>query len=165
MKYSILNQWSVDNGEQQPLICYGTFDNKEKAIEAFNFFSEEDRDMAENNGWEIIEDNESEFYAVDTRFPLESFTRIEIVPSEDEIEEIAHNENNSIMTSRIAQLRAMHAIMFLSNDKNLYYDWATYGVPDCPTDDDFEYIAVDNDLYNEVFDVFVNLISNKDIRW
>ena len=152
MKYRILNQWSVDNGEQQPVICHGTFDEKEKAIKALKFFKTEDEEMAENNGWEIIEDSETAFYAADKYFPLESFTKIEIVQFEDEF---IVDETSSL---RIRQLKAMHEIMCTSNDESVYHRWVTLGIPDCPTYDDYEYIANNTESYNETFEYLYLLV-------
>ena len=43
--------------------------------------------------------------------------------------------------------------------------WITLGVPDEPHEDDFVYIAEDDDAYNECFDLFVRLIRDDDCRW
>ena len=67
--------------------------------------------------------------------------------------------------ARITQLKAMHTLMCEANDESIYMSWAMCGVPDCPSEDDFEGIALDAEMYNEVFDLFVKLIQDKDNRW
>lgn len=67
--------------------------------------------------------------------------------------------------ARITQLKAMHTLMCEANDESIYMSWAMCGVPDCPSEDDFESIALDAEMYNEVFDLFVKLIQDKDNRW
>jgi DNA-directed RNA polymerase subunit RPC12/RpoP len=69
-----------------------------------------------------------------------------------------------VLESRIAQLKAMHTLICNANDENIYMSW-TYTVPDCPTHEDFVDIAMDDDEYNEVFDLFVKLIKEKGNRW
>lgn len=66
---------------------------------------------------------------------------------------------------RIEQLKHMHELMTLSNDENIYMTWICCGVPDCPMEDDFEFIAEDDERYNEVFDLFVKLIAKKGCRY
>jgi hypothetical protein len=60
--------------------------------------------------------------------------------------------------ARIAQLKAMHQLMLEANDENIYMTWI-YRMPDCPTEEDFIDIALDDEQYNECFDLFVKLIS------
>ena len=73
--------------------------------------------------------------------------------------------NNTTMTVRIEQLRAMHSLMQNANDEDIYLTWATLGVPDEPSEEDFKDIAEDNEAYNESFDLFIKLISDDDYRW
>lgn len=67
--------------------------------------------------------------------------------------------------SRIDQLKAMHKVMVNSNDENLYMFWIAGGVPDCPTDDDFEFMAEDDECYNEACDLFADLVRGKGFRF
>ena len=67
--------------------------------------------------------------------------------------------------ARVAQLKAMHELMCDANDEGIYMAWITTGVPDCPTEEDFEWIAEDNQAYDECFDLFVKLIARKGNRW
>lgn len=70
-----------------------------------------------------------------------------------------------VKETRIAQLKAMHELMTSANDEELYMTWITLGVPDCPSEDDFESIAEDDEMYNECFDLFAGLIANEGFRW
>lgn len=66
--------------------------------------------------------------------------------------------------ARITQLKAMHQLMLEANDENIYMSWI-YLVPDCPSEEDFESIAIDDDEYNECFDKFVRLIAKDGNRY
>lgn len=73
--------------------------------------------------------------------------------------------NEFVKKMRIKQLRRMHELMVQTNDEDIYWTWSGFGVPDCPTYDDFESIAEDKENYNECFDVFVELIADKGNRY
>ena len=64
---------------------------------------------------------------------------------------------------RVAQLKAMHEVMLNANNENIYMSWIIT-VPDCPSDDDFEFIAENDENYNEVCDLFISLVSKKSYR-
>ena len=66
--------------------------------------------------------------------------------------------------ARITQLKAMHTLMVEANDENIYMSWI-YTMPDCPSEDDFESIALDDEQYNECFDKFVRLIAKDGNRY
>ena len=66
--------------------------------------------------------------------------------------------------ARIAQLKAMHELMTEANDENIYMTWI-YLMPDCPSEEDFESIAIDDEQYNECFDLFVKLIAKNGNRY
>ena len=66
--------------------------------------------------------------------------------------------------ARITQLKAMHTLMLEANDENIYMSWI-YLMPDCPSEEDFESIAIDDEQYNECFDLFVKLIAYKGNRY
>ena len=67
--------------------------------------------------------------------------------------------------ARIAQLKAMHNMMCQANDEEIYMTWVSLGVPDCPSEDDFLFIAMSNEQYNECFDLFVKLIAKSGNRY
>ena len=66
--------------------------------------------------------------------------------------------------ARIAQLKAMHELMVNANDESIYMTWICV-MPDEPMEEDFEYIAEDDDDYNHCFDLFVRLIAREGNRW
>jgi predicted RNA-binding Zn-ribbon protein involved in translation (DUF1610 family) len=66
--------------------------------------------------------------------------------------------------SRIRQLMAMHDLMCEANDEGIYMTWI-YLMPDEPSEEDFEYIAIDDEQYNECFDLFVKLIAKNGNRY
>lgn len=157
MKYRIISHWNIPNGETQPILCKGIYSNKTEAIEAFKAFSEEDRELAENNNWTVFTDEETVFFAGEPTSIHDYHTTIYI----EEYNEI----NDFVLQSRIEQLKTMHNMMTLSNNEELYYRWVVLGVPDCPSEDDYEFIAKDEDSYNESFDFFIKLIQEKSIRY
>lgn len=66
--------------------------------------------------------------------------------------------------ARVAQLKAMHQLMCEANDEFIYMAWI-YIMPDCPSDEDFIDIAMDDKSYNECFDTFVRLIAKNGNRY
>lgn len=66
--------------------------------------------------------------------------------------------------ARITQLKAMHQLMTEANDEGIYMSWI-YLMPDCPSEEDFESIAIDDEQYNECFDKFVKLIAREGNRY
>ena len=66
--------------------------------------------------------------------------------------------------ARITQLKAMHTLMLEANDEGIYMSWI-YLMPDCPSEEDFESIAIDDKQYNECFDKFVRLIAKDGNRY
>ena len=72
--------------------------------------------------------------------------------------------NKFTKQARITQLNLMHRLMIEANDENIYMAWILL-MPDEPTDEDFEDIAMDDEAYNECFDLFVELIAQKGNRY
>ena len=68
------------------------------------------------------------------------------------------------LDARINQLKAMHELMTEANDENIYMSWI-YTMPDCPSDEDMKFIALDDKSYNECFDEFVRLIAKNGNRY
>ena len=64
---------------------------------------------------------------------------------------------NMITKYRIRKLKAMHEMILNINDENYYMTWI-YTVPDEPSDNDFEDIAENIEMYNEVEALFKRLI-------
>lgn len=71
---------------------------------------------------------------------------------------------NFILKTRLSQIKMMHQMMLTANDENIYSTWVCE-VPDEPSQDDFEYIAGNDDAYNEVCDLFAVLVKRKGMRW
>ena len=71
---------------------------------------------------------------------------------------------SSVMLLRIEQLEFMHRLMMKANDENLYMRWITIGPPDDPSEDDFEFIAENDERYSECCDLFIELISKTGFR-
>ena len=67
-------------------------------------------------------------------------------------------------SARINQLKAMHELMCNANDERIYISW-TYTMPDCPSEEDFIDIAMNDDDYNACFDAFVKFIQRDGNRW
>ena len=66
--------------------------------------------------------------------------------------------------ARISQLKAMHDLMCEANDEYIYAAWI-YLMPDCPSEEDIRDIALNDELYNECFDLFVKLIAKDGNRY
>lgn len=66
--------------------------------------------------------------------------------------------------ARVAQLTAMHSLMRNSNDESIYMAWINF-MPDCATLDDFKDIAMEDEMYNECFNLFNKLIVKQGNRW
>ena len=62
--------------------------------------------------------------------------------------------DNKKVKERINWLKNAHEFITLLNNENAYYDWIVEGVPDCPSENDFEFIASNEDSFNEVKDYF-----------
>lgn len=68
------------------------------------------------------------------------------------------------LNARIAQLKSMHNLMCEANDESIYMTWICW-MPDCPSDDDFIFVALNDEQYNECFDLFVKLIAKNGNRY
>lgn len=66
--------------------------------------------------------------------------------------------------ARVDQLKAMHSLMQNANDEGIYMSWI-YLMPDGATEDDFKYIALSDEQYNECFDLFIKLVAKSSMRW
>ena len=66
--------------------------------------------------------------------------------------------------ARAAQLKAMHELISNCNDEMIYGSWI-YTMPDGATDEDFNDIALNEELYNECFDKFLRLVKKDGMRW
>jgi hypothetical protein len=69
-----------------------------------------------------------------------------------------------VLECKVRQLKAMHELMLMANDEEIYMTWI-YTVPDEPSEQDFIEIASDEKEYNEVFDLFLRLINDEGVRF
>ncbi len=69
-----------------------------------------------------------------------------------------------VLECKVRQLKAMHELMLMANDEEIYMTWI-YTVPDEPSEQDFIEIASDEKEYNEVFDLFLRLINDEGARY
>lgn len=68
-----------------------------------------------------------------------------------------------VKNTRIEQLKCMHEMMIHSNNEGIYEAWIEY-MPDEPKQNDFEFIAENEEFFEEIFKVFLKLISVKSYR-
>lgn len=66
--------------------------------------------------------------------------------------------------ARVDQLEAMHSLIQNANDEGIYMSWI-YLMPDGAEKEDFEYVALNDELYNECFDLFIKLVAKSGMRW
>lgn len=59
---------------------------------------------------------------------------------------------NTTTKERICWLKRMNTKVCNGDDENDWLSWITYCVPDCPLEDDFEYIADDEELFTDCVD-------------
>lgn len=62
------------------------------------------------------------------------------------------------MKDKIIMLRGMHEMVRHLNNEEYYMKWILI-VPDEPQDDDFEFIANDEELFPAVLNLFTRIIS------
>ena len=63
-----------------------------------------------------------------------------------------------MVKTKIAVLQAMHEFVINRfNDEENIMVWLTYGVPDCPNESDYEFIAENEESFNETVDLFNRL--------
>lgn len=69
-----------------------------------------------------------------------------------------------MIKTRIAILQTMHEFVINKfNDEENIMEWLTYGVPDCPDESDYEFIAEDEENFNEIVDLFQKLKKKEGI--
>lgn len=70
-----------------------------------------------------------------------------------------------MIKTRIAILQTMHEFVINKfNDEENIMEWLTYGVPDCPNESDYEFIAEDEENFNETVDLFQKLKKREGIN-
>ena len=66
--------------------------------------------------------------------------------------------------ARVNQLKAMHALICEANDENIYMAWILT-MPDEPSEDDFKYIALHEELYDDCWECFRSLVKKDGMKW
>ena len=67
---------------------------------------------------------------------------------------------DTVIVSRVEALKAMHTLCTYLNDEDGYFEWIELGVPDDPDKSDFIEIASDESYFDEVAEVFYNVIKD-----
>lgn len=58
--------------------------------------------------------------------------------------------NEKEIAKRVEILKKLHEYFIEIGDEDLYYEWIEWGVPDEPSDEDYNYIASHNQEFCEV---------------
>lgn len=59
---------------------------------------------------------------------------------------------------RLNNVKLMHETMLCMNNEMAYYNWI-YEMPDCPSEDDFEWFAEGKNRYMELYNYFMKLLK------
>lgn len=59
--------------------------------------------------------------------------------------------------NRVEFIKALNEIVLGLGDEELIEEWLINGVPDCPDEDDFEFIAENQNAFDETVNCFVRL--------
>ena len=70
--------------------------------------------------------------------------------------------SNSSIDLRVAQLKAMDDFMHSVNNEELIDEWLTYGVPDEASEEDYRFIAEDDEAYRECVEIFKRTVKDDD---
>ena len=54
----------------------------------------------------------------------------------------------------------MHNFILSIGDEEIYEEWVTSCVPDEPSEDDYEFIASNETLWNEITEKFIQIIKH-----
>ena len=68
--------------------------------------------------------------------------------------------SETTIKNRIEQLRIMDAFIHSVNNEELIDSWLTYGVPDEASEDDYRFIAKDDEAYKECVRIFKSTPAN-----
>lgn len=71
---------------------------------------------------------------------------------------VTHEE---LVQARIKMLKQMNTYIIEMGDKEIWMNWITLGVPDEPSEDDYEFIAENDDEWNDICDLFGKLAEEK----
>lgn len=65
--------------------------------------------------------------------------------------------HNDLIQLRKKLLKEMNAYIIEMGDEEIWMDWITLGVPDAPSEDDYDFIAENDDEWNDVCGLFGRL--------
>lgn len=64
--------------------------------------------------------------------------------------------------ARVTILKEMHDYIMNIDDEEAYFHWTIIGVPDEPTEEDYESIADDENAWEDIVKYFATLIKDYD---
>lgn len=65
--------------------------------------------------------------------------------------------HNDLIQLRKKLLKEMNTYIIEMGDEEIWATWITLGVPDTPSEDDYDFIAENDDEWNDVCDLFGKL--------
>lgn len=71
---------------------------------------------------------------------------------------VTHEE---LIQARIKMLKEMNAYIIEMGDEEIWMDWITLGVPDEPSEDDYEFIVENDDEWDDVCGLFGKLAKEE----
>lgn len=74
------------------------------------------------------------------------------------------NKLKILTAARESILRDMHTYMIEQGDEELYEEWITGGVPDEPSEEDFHFIACNDDDWMEICTLFGSLTQKEEME-
>ena len=67
---------------------------------------------------------------------------------------------SEMIKTKMNLLQQMHNFILNIGDEEIYEEWVTSCVPDEPSEDDYEFIANDEILWNEITEKFIQIIKH-----
>ena len=67
---------------------------------------------------------------------------------------------SEMIKTKMNLLQQMHNFILNIGDEEIYEEWVTFCVPDEPSEDDYEFIASDEILWNEITEKFIQIIKH-----
>lgn len=67
-----------------------------------------------------------------------------------------------LVATRKRLVEEMHTYIIEMGDEKIWMNWITLGVPDCPTEEDFEWFAENDDEWEDLCKLFGKLTEEGD---
>lgn len=67
---------------------------------------------------------------------------------------------SEMIKTKMNLLQQMHNFILNIGDEEIYEEWVTSCVPDEPSEDDYEFIASNETLWNEITEKFIQIIKH-----